>query len=131
MAALKLKASKSVQGDEYLLHDITIIGDLTAILATWRHNTTPSIETNELVATVTVELCPSSYTNDGDSPSTWVVELSISIGAGTATCDLVSFTEKGAISFTNVKKACHTVVGESVAIQFKVDFDWFWSCMCQ
>jgi hypothetical protein len=50
----------SVKSDEYFLHDITIIRDLTAIFATWRHYTTPPIETDQLVATVTIELQPSS-----------------------------------------------------------------------
>ena len=107
---------KSVQSDEYFLHDITIIRDLTAILATWRHNTTPPIETDELVTTVTIELCPSSSTNNRDLLSIRIVELSIAIGYAATACHLVGFTEKGSISLANLKKACYTVVGECVAI---------------
>lgn len=84
----------------------------------WRDSTLLTVETNLLFTSVTIQLLPPLI--DGNLDTIWIVKFSYAIEAGFAAAFPISLTYKSILSFSNLSKSQHTVIGQDSILMNEV-----------
>ena len=107
-----------IDSDVHILHHSISIGNLTSKPSSWRSHSFPSIEADPLLPPVTIK--PLILSPDWNLLAIGVEEFAKAIW-NSAAVRSVCLAQKGSLTLSDVIQVYCAVVGEYLAIQFKVD----------